>query len=217
MSFFEAPQPPPERPPQPPRYPWHGPSDAVVGQAVAVNLLLGRSEKAAVWIPSLDVYPDGFEFSVEIRHRLDEQPFDPFYGHGHHPGHRRRSPEEGLDPGLLRLGVHFSDGGKATTLSPNWPFASGPDAAPVGPTLSGRGGGGSGGRGWAWHQGFWVWPLPPEGPMAFVCEWPSADIPETRTEIDSALVRGLAADALTLWPEAEVVRGVETPETETEP
>jgi hypothetical protein len=53
------------------------------------------------------------------------------------------------------------------------------------------------------HYGYWVWPLPPEGPLAFVCEWPIADIPETRTEIDSALLRDAAADAVIVWPENE--------------
>jgi hypothetical protein len=36
-----------------------------------------------------------------------------------------------------------------------------------------------------------------------VCEWPLADISETRSEIDSALLRDAAAEAVALWPEAE--------------
>jgi hypothetical protein len=42
---------------------------------------------------------------------------------------------------------------------------------------------------------------PPEGPLAFVCEWPIAAIPETTTEIDSTLLSDAAADAIVLWPE----------------
>jgi hypothetical protein len=69
------------------------------------------------------------------------------------------------------------------------------------------GGGGSrdsGGR-WLYNQRFnyWLWPLHPEGPLALVCEWPIADIPETRTEIDSALVRNAAAETMDVWPENE--------------
>ncbi len=30
------------------------------------------------------------------------------------------------------------------------------------------------------RQAFWVWPLRPPGPVAFVCEWPSYGIPESR-------------------------------------
>lgn len=202
MSSFFEPPPPPEPAEQPPRRPWHGPSDAVVGQALAFSLVLGRSEKAALWIPSLVVYPDGFEFSVEIRHRLDEEEFEhPLFMHPHRYRRRRRQPEEELDPYFVRLGIEFSDGGKATNLDERMPFAmpGEPDEPPKGPVLSPCGGGGGGGG--RWHYNFWVWPLPPEGSLAFVCEWPVADILETRQEIDSAPIQDAAASAVVLWPD----------------
>jgi hypothetical protein len=34
----------------------------------------------------------------------------------------------------------------------------------------------------------WVWPLPPAGPFALVCEWPSRGIGETRVEIDAGVI-----------------------------
>jgi hypothetical protein len=199
MSFFEPPPPPPPEPPEPPRRPWHGPPDATVGRALALNLVLGRSGKAALWIPSLGVYPDGFELSVEIRHRLDEDELEhPFFMHLHLHRRRRRPPGEQLDPELVRLGIEFADGRRATNLDERMPFAlpGEPDEPPTGPVLAVAGGGGGGGR---WHANFWVWPLPPEGPLAFVCEWPVAGIPETRREIDSAPIRDAAAAAVVLW------------------
>lgn len=203
MSFFEPPPPAPEPPAQPPRRPWHGAPDAVLGQAVALNLVLGRSEKAALWIPAVLVYPDGFEFEVEIRHRLDDEEVEhPFFRH--HWRRRSSGVRDGtLDPSLLRLGIEFSDGSRATNLDErlSFPVAGEPDAPPAGPVLApSRGGGGGGGR---WNHGFWVWPLPPEGPLAFVCEWPVAAISETRKEIDSALIRNAATRAVVLWPEDE--------------
>jgi hypothetical protein len=163
--------------------------------------MLGRSDKAAVCISGATVYTDGFEFELEIRHRLDEGLLDdPFSIYAHHLPRRGRSPEEGLDPGLLRFGIQFSDGRKATNLPGRMPFLGDSDAVPEGPILSPEGGGGGGGR---WRQGFWAWPLPPEGRLAFVCEWPLADIRETRSEIDSALLREAAAEATALWPDAE--------------
>jgi len=121
------------------------------------------------------------------------------------PLHRRDWPPEAgqLDPSLIRFGIQFSDGRKATNLSAWLHFQrpGGPDAPPEGPVLlAHRGGGGGGGH---WQQWFWAWPLPPEGPLAFVCEWPLADIAETRSEIDSALLRDAAAEVVALWPEAE--------------
>jgi hypothetical protein len=38
------------------------------------------------------------------------------------------------------------------------------------------------------------------GPLAFVCEWPARDIPESRVEIDAGLVLEAAARAVPIWP-----------------
>jgi hypothetical protein len=206
-SFFEPPPPPPEPPPEPPRRPWAGARDAVIGRTVALNLVIARSDKAALWIPAVTAFLDGFEFDVELRGRLDDEEFGHPFFFAHHPRRRRRrTPEEGLDPELLRLGIQFSDGRKATNIESRMPFpmAGEPDEPPEGPVLFPRGGGGGDGR---WSQGFWVWPLPPEGPLAFVCEWPAADIPETRSEIDSVLVRDAAAEAVILWSDVETRSG----------
>jgi hypothetical protein len=59
-----------------------------------------------------------------------------------------------------------------------------------------RGGSGAG-RGWDLE--FWVWPLPPEGPLAFVCEWPFEGLELQRKEIDAAVIRDAAAKARQLW------------------
>jgi hypothetical protein len=205
-SFFEPPPQPPEPPPEPPRRPWAGERDAVIGRTVALNLVIGRSDKAALWIPALTAYLDGFEFDIELRYRRDEAEVEHPFFLGHHPRRRRRPPEEGLDPDLLRLGIQFSDGRKATNIESRMSFRmpGEPDEPPEGPVLFPRGGGGGDGR---WQQGFWVWPLPPEGPLAFVCEWPAADIPETRNEIDSALIGDAAGAAVILWSDTEAGSG----------
>ena len=154
----------------------------MIGKTVALNLVLGRSDTAALWIPALTASADGFEFDLELRHDLDEEEFgDPFF-FGHRPGRRRRTSEGGLDPELLRFGIQFSDGRKATNIDTRIPSRTpGVDEPPGGLVLSPRGGGGGQGR---WRQDFWVSPLPPAGPLAFVCEWPVAAIPETRNEVD---------------------------------
>jgi hypothetical protein len=205
MSFFEPPPPPAEPPPQPPRRPWQGPPDGVIGRTIPLNLVIGRAEKAAVWIPALTVYLDGFEFEVEIRHRLDDEQFEHPFFMAHHHLRRRRVPSQELPDELLRLGVEFSDGRKATNLGgPQWLRPEDPDAQPEGPLLQPSGGGGGGGG--RWRHGFYIWPLPPAGTLAFVCEWPAAAIELTRNEIDTDALRAAAADAVTLW-EDELGRG----------
>jgi hypothetical protein len=207
-SFFDPPPDPPEppkRPALPPPRPWHGVPGGVIGRTVALNLVLGRSAKAAIWIASVTAYPDVFEFEVEIRHR-DRAAFSHDFPW---PDGLHRGVEE-LDPELFRLGLQFSDGRKATNVNPGpgfWPRDR--DTPPAGLILSegGGGGGGDAAGGSRWRQEYWVWPLPPEGPLAFVCEWPIADIPETRSEIDSAPFRDAANEAVILWSGSETGGG----------
>lgn len=173
----------------------------MIGKTVALNLVIGRSERAALWIPALTASADGFDFDLELRHDLEEEEFGHPFFFDHHPQWRKRTPEGGLDPELLRFGIQFADGGKATNIESSIPFrTSGADDPVEVPVLMARGGGGGEGR---WRQDFLVSPLPPPGPLAFVCEWPIAAIPETRNEIDSSLVREAASEAIRLWPGTE--------------
>ena len=46
----------------------------------------------------------------------------------------------------------------------------------------------------------WVWAYRHPGPLAFVCEWPAPNIPETRAEMEAGLVLG-AGCAVAIWPD----------------
>jgi hypothetical protein len=71
--------------------------------------------------------------------------------------------------------------------------------------------GGRGGGGGYWRQTHWVWPLPPAGPLVFVCEWPATGIPLTRNELDAQAILDAAARAEVIfsdeglpdWPDDE--------------
>ena len=71
---------------------------------------------------------------------------------------RRVGVGEGLPDEMLRFGVQFADGGKAT----NTGGLHYDEEPPPGPVMHGGGGGGGGGD---WRQSEWVWPLPPPGPV----------------------------------------------------
>jgi hypothetical protein len=103
--------------------------------------------------------------------------------------------EPGLPEEMLRIGVQFADGSKATNTS-EFHHGDGPPPAPVLRT----GGGGGGDR--SWHQNEWVWPLPPPGPLTFVCEWPAAGIALTRSEIDAQLILDAADRAQRIFPDS---------------
>lgn len=101
---------------------------------------------------------------------------------------------------MLRFGIEFADGRRVTNVGAP---GRGP-GEPEGPVLWGMGGGGGGGR---WHQDFWVWPLPPPGPLGFVCEWPAAGIPLTRVDVDAQLVTDAAARAREMFPDQRTSAG----------
>jgi hypothetical protein len=193
VSFFERPAPPPPPPEEYRKQPaWIGPPDNVLGGAVALELILARTDDTVVIARNMVAYPNGLDFVLGVRKRR----FDPhgFYDPlGRHPGPHRG---EGIPDEILRFGIQLSDGSKATTVDHHrWP---GPDERVSGPMLTPHGGGGGGGR---WDMSFWLWPLPPTGPLAFVVEWPSEGILETRVEIDASLLRDAAARSEELWPE----------------
>jgi hypothetical protein len=192
-DFFEPPPPPPEPDPahvqQPP---WLGPPDNVLGTAVPIRLVLARTEKLAVAVTDATAYPDGVLFTVAVRRRISrpDDLDDPLqHPMGFH--HLRRGAAE-IPPEVFRFGVQFADGRKATSIGAFPPSELEPD----GPVLTQRGGGGGGGQ---WDFGFWLYPLPPPGPFAFVCEWPSEGVPLSRVEIDASLVREAAEQAEELW------------------
>ena len=189
MGFFEPPPPPPEPPEQPPQPEWVGPRDNVLGVAVPLELLVARSEDAAVVVRNVVAYPNGVNFVLDVRRRSASMMDDPL---GMHAGFRA-VPEEREN--ALRFSVGFADGSKATVDGrPHWP-----DGDNVrGPVLMSRGGGGGGTR---WEMGYWLWPLPPDGPLAFVAEWPAEGIAETRVEIDGGLLREAGGRAEKLWDE----------------
>jgi hypothetical protein len=203
MSFFEPP--PPPEPPEPPRIverPWWQAPRNELGVSTSLRLMLARTENVAVALLDAVAYSTGLSFTLVVLQRAASEPFlgepDPF----EHPfGHfRPRRYAEELPPELLRFGVEFSDGRKATTLG--WGgsvafFGADTEAEPEDPVLSQRGGSGGDGN---WESSFWLWPLPPPGPLAFVVEWPAKGIELTRHEVDAEPLLEASSRSEMLWP-----------------
>jgi hypothetical protein len=53
---------------------------------------------------------------------------------------------------------------------------------------------------WGWDMEYRVRPLPPPGPLAFICVWPGLGIAASRAEVDGAAISEAADAAVTLWP-----------------
>jgi hypothetical protein len=197
--FFEPPPDPwPEQAAPVNSPPWTGRPQGQPLGAVVSELLLARSERAELYIDYIDAYPEGFELEIrastsvayhELARAGDGSGLDPFGRHWPIVGERR----DVLLPQLLRVGVQFADGRIATSIG-------GHDRPVGGPIMDALRGGGHGGGGESrFHQGYWISPLPPPGPVAVVCEWPILGIPVVRQEIDARLIRDAAGKARAMF------------------
>ncbi|HEY6837028.1 MAG TPA: hypothetical protein VI142_11350 [Gaiellaceae bacterium] len=204
MSFFEPPPPPdpPEFPaiPRPP--PWSQAPTNELGAPVPLRLVLARTDRVAVALVGAVAYTSGTAFTLAVRWQqpsgdaLIGEPWELPFGH-HHLLEQRGG---GVPLEVLRFGVQFSDGRKATTLSGTFPFTrpGEPEEEQHGPVLSPGGGGGGPGH---WDSEFWLWPLPPAGPVKLAVEWPKEDIELTMREVDAAVFLEASKKSEVLWPE----------------
>ena len=173
--------------------PWFGPPRGTLPAVVPLERVLARTDKVAVCLSRLAAYPTGFEFDVVTLSAEEDHQLDPLLFPVQHRFHRG-SGDERIPREMLRIGVQFADGSKATNTG-GFQHSSNP---PSGPTMNPGGGHGGGG---SWRQTFWVWPLPPPGPLILACEWPAVDIPLTRSEIASQTILDAATRAQVVFSE----------------
>ena len=187
MSFFDDLPEPPEPEPERTRPAWSGPPANQLGVGVPLRILLARTERVAMALDGVVVYSTGFGFSLAGRLRRRSGETDANMAH-----RVIRPPRAGTRQ--LLVGVRFSDGRRATGDL----FLDDRDDTPAGPVLLALGGR-SGGR--TFDVQYWVWPLPPEGPLTIVCRWEEEGIDETRVEVDAAPILRAAAGGELLWPD----------------
>ena len=206
VSFFEPPS-PPERP-EPPfeipeRQPWWGVPGNELGAAVPIRVVLGRTEQVAVAVVGVTAYTTGFSLTLACRWRSTPRDGDFYSDLEMFSGRGMRGPLGAeLPPDLLRFGVQFADGRKATTVGGATPFPPGltsPDEEPSGLILSPTGGHGSDGE---WDQGYWLWPLPPPGALTFAIEWTSKGIEFSMHDVDAGLIIEASKSSEVLWADS---------------
>jgi hypothetical protein len=187
MNFFESfPVPDSAPPARLPRPAWAR-ADAVIPGSVPAELIVARTEEAAIAVGSVRAYPNGFEFTAHVRLRREPETggvfADPF---------ELQRLGRNVPVGALRLGIMYADGRRAaTTGGPALP-ADDPGYLILQPD-------GGGGDDLSYDQEFWVHPLPPPGPVTLIASWPRQGITETRAELDGAAIGQAAQRAVTLW------------------
>ena len=189
MSFFDS---TPASAPGPPRWlpsqVWARPDAAIPG-SVPADLILVRREGIAIAVGSVRAYPNGFEFTVQVWLRREDEAggvADALLGW---PGPGSREPADGL-----RLGVMYADGRRAAIPGEPFPPVDDPRRLVFWP-------GGGGGNQLSCQRDFWVHPLPPPGLVTLVASWPRQGIIEARAELDGAAITDAAQRAVVLWPD----------------
>jgi hypothetical protein len=192
-EFFQPPKPPRTEFVRAPQLDWMGPPRAVVPALVPIERVVARTDEVAVYLSGFWVYPTGFQFTTHVVTEDEWSELDPFaIDHSLHAGRRSCVPPE-----ILRLGFQFANGSKATNTGSAIFDEEEDGHRPTSPCMSS-----SGGRSFegASERTFWVWPLPPPGALEFVCEWPAAEIPLTRVELDATPIIEAASRAQRLFP-----------------
>lgn len=175
---------------------WRGAPDEVRGGLVTVGRILGRADEAAVEFDYVRAYPTGFEFTVTLRKATVDLNDHPEWWLTA-PGPRR----QGNASRFCRLEVIFANGLRVS----NADEFSGVSVSGTIPEAGIRSWGGIGHHR-RWVKTYWVWPLPPPGPVRLVCEWRAENIPATETSIEGTSLIGAAQAAQALW-EPSTARG----------
>ncbi len=192
MSFFDD---LPATEPEPPRrhHPWEPPEAELPGIVRIDTLVLGRTDQLAVAVTGMSAFSNGIEIFLTARIRPSAD-----HPEEHLPGGPR---DLAASRQSFRLGLQFSDGGKAVGRPGGGrPGGGRPDhdSEPAGPVLYPFAGGGGP---HSFISRWWTWPLPPAGPLELVCEWPTFGVAESRASLDAQLILDAAGRSIRLWPE----------------
>lgn len=187
-----------ESPQEPHRPRWFGPPDDELGVVCPQAIILARSENAVIALSHATVYSTGiaFDFLAQARGLTRSQASRLFH-------EQHTFEEEDLPDAFLRIGFEFGDGRRVSNLG-GWRGHSKlmqDNAEPEGPLLIpyAGGGGNSNGGNVTMKPGYWLWPLPPSGPLRISCEWPLVRIAVTTVQIDAPLLEN-AQHVTRLWP-----------------
>lgn len=168
----------------------HGEIPAVAG----LNIVMAQTDDVAVVLGQLEVWHGGLQLTLwAVAHDATVNLLSALAREVYAEAGRSWPPPE-----LLRFGVQYADGRKATNLDEDRldPSEPSPPIAELHLQQYLRSGG-TGGH----CMGFRLTPLPPEGTMLFVCEWPEYAIAESRVMVEGKLVLDAAARARRLWPD----------------
>ena len=195
----KPPPPPPHRPV--PRQPWMGPPEDEMGVGLTMQRRVSAGPEAVVILTGCVAFTAGFSLCLGIRRKEEPEWV-------RNPPMRGRPPGRLSDEMSLDLAVRFSDGREASMSGRGlsspvldwyraWHDGENPPTPP-GPIIGPSSGGGGGKR---WDMNYWIYPLPPDGPMTITCKWPAGGVPDAVVEVDGSAIRRAGLSSEKLWME----------------
>jgi hypothetical protein len=164
------------------RAPQSGPPGDEIGMLAVSSFVLARTAEVVVAVRGITAYSDGLHVAVVIV----------FADHARSEDLAYSLQEFSRSPGRFRVGFAFSDGRTATSGQRDAPDVEQTGIAQL--KLLG-----SGQHELMWNGEYWLWPLPPSGPLVVGCRWPDRAIPETLVQIDPAPLLSAAALSRSVW------------------
>ncbi|GAA1684969.1 hypothetical protein GCM10009733_097150 [Nonomuraea maheshkhaliensis] len=208
--FFE---PPPAREddspaPRPGLPVWYAPPADQAGRVTLLGVVLARTPNAVITLSAITAFSTGCLLNVEVatrRHTLsadDYQALQMSLFPIMVPGLTSGRP---LPEALLRFGVRFADGTKATTVGQRFERSRFTQEAPPGPCLFWLPGGmsmrsGDENAASVVPVGLWLWPLPPKEHFELAVEWPAGGVELGFTSLDGSAVAAAAERSAPYWP-----------------
>ncbi|WP_432564458.1 hypothetical protein [Kineococcus sp. SYSU DK003] len=170
-----------------------------------IELVLGRASSTVLTLSGLSAFPTGLSMTLGVRVRAQGRAVHPqlYQQVFTTPHHRQRGST--WRPGQLSWGFELADGRQVTNADPG-PWSEQPIGLdgtpdltwlPSHPVLIG-GGGQASAR--VIDCEYWLWPLPPPGPLRVLCQWPERGIEQAWHELDGEMFQRAAQRAQPIWP-----------------
>ncbi|HEV2217103.1 MAG TPA: hypothetical protein VGV88_05960 [Candidatus Dormibacteraeota bacterium] len=162
---------------------------------MAARIVIAVEPRLFIAVTDCAAYSNGFTLSIAMRSKDDIPPeamgFVPGQGHDEDMG--------------IQIAIHFSDGRDSrggTRPSPAFmdyyrEWSEGRDPTePAGPVIGPMGGGGGGNH---WDFKFFIWPLPPDGPVTITCHWQARGLESADKELDGTAIRAAGLTSRSVW------------------
>lgn len=167
------------------RHPQSGPPVDEVGALALASFLLARTAEVVVAVRGVTAYSDGLHLTVVVL----------FADHARTEDLAYSLQEYSRSPGRFRVGVRFADGRTATSGQRDSPDVEQLTSTQLKLLSAGQ-------QGLLWTGEYWLWPLPPAGPLLVGCRWLDRGVPETLVQVDSAPLLTAAASSRSVWLQA---------------